>query len=103
MHYDVAAQGIDGVTSVHIHGPSAPDTIGPILAVLFENALGTGPVDGQLVSDSIPHSYGFDFDDDRLAEGASAESILGMTSQQILYLDVHTLTRPNGEIRGNVR
>lgn len=101
MHFEVTAQSLDSVTSVHVHGPSGAEEVGPILATLLDTPSGSEPVDGPLVSDSVPYSYGFEFDDNRVAEGVTVGDIVALTLQGLVYVDVHTRAYPDGEIRGH--
>lgn len=102
MHFEVRLAGIDSVTAVHLHGPAAPDAVGTELASLFESIPGTGSVTGLLVADSIPHVFGFEHDDDRVTTGASVSYFVSLLDQGQMYVDVHTRTHPDGEIRGNI-
>jgi sugar lactone lactonase YvrE len=86
---------ITGVTQAHIHlGP--PGTNGPIVAYLFDSPNPTGATNGSLARGTI-----------RLADlvGPLLGDWNGFVTDfraGLLYVNVHTVARPEGEIRGQI-
>lgn len=102
FEFVVTAEHITGVTAAHLHGPATQDTTGPLLATLFHDSSGTGAVDGELITGSIPREATrfSDAADERLAPDIYAEDILDLLRDGLVYVDIHTLSRPAGEVRG---
>lgn len=100
LTYKLIVDGLDGVTQAHLHvGPAGEN--GPIVAFLF--GLEPGGVtaegilaEGVLDDDGIIERPAIEFDGTR-------ESLIREMQAGNVYVNVHTLAFPAGEIRGQVR
>jgi hypothetical protein len=92
VQFSVSLSGLTGVTAVHLHSGAAAGT-GPLRVILFADP-GSGPVNGQLISDSFTSSdvIGVDFSE-----------FVNQMRDGIIYMDVHTLGFPDGEVRGQIQ
>lgn len=96
LSYELSVFDITGVTAAHIH--LAPAGVnGPVVAFLFGPNAGTGLVNGLLASGTVTASNligplaGFPLTD-----------LLAQMTATNTYVNVHTLTFPGGEIRGQI-
>ncbi len=95
LDFAMTVKKITGVTQAHIHlGP--PGVSGPIVAFLFDSPTPTGTVNGLLSSGTI-----------RPADlvGPLAGNWAGFVADfegGQLYVNVHTVAHPQGEIRGQI-
>ncbi|MDQ3008036.1 MAG: CHRD domain-containing protein [bacterium] len=100
INYKIELTNAMDVTAAHLHCAPAGQN-GPVVVGLFNNPAGVD-VNGELASGMIPAS-------DLLA-GASACSPNITTMSHLvqamregkIYVNVHTMTHPNGELRGQV-
>lgn len=71
----------------------APAGTGPLRVILFADS-GSGPVNGTLISDSFGSGdvIGLDF-----------SALLNQMRDGSVYMDVHTLAFPAGEVRGQIQ
>lgn len=92
VQFTIQVNGITGVTLAHLHA-GAPAGSGPVAVQLFTNS-GTGPIDGTLTSDSFAQGD---------IRGMSFDELVDQMRAGHVYLDIHTLTFPDGEVRGQVR
>jgi len=92
--YQIEAEGLKGVTQAHIHSGKASEN-GPVVATLFKGNKDT--VNGALVQDSITA--------DKLEgplKGKSISDLIDLFDKASAYVNVHTQTFPDGEIRGQI-
>jgi hypothetical protein len=92
--YQIEAEGLKGVTQAHIHSGKAGEN-GPVVATLFKGNKDT--VNGALVQGSITA--------DKLEgplKGKSISDLLDLFHKASAYVNVHTETFPDGEIRGQI-
>ena len=91
LDFVVIAQGLNDVTGAHIHSGAA-GTDGPVLATLFGPHTGLD-VDGVLNRGTIVEAD--------LASGTMADLVSALRDGTA-YVNVHTVTYPAGEIRGQI-
>ena len=92
--YQIEAEGLNGVTQAHIHSGKVGEN-GPVVATLFKGNKAT--VNGALVQGSITA--------DKLEgplKGKSISDLIDLFDQASAYVNVHTETFPDGEIRGQI-
>ena len=92
--YQIEAEGLRGVTQAHIHSGKAGEN-GPVVATLFKGNKDT--VNGALVQGSITA--------DKLEgplKGKSILDLIDLFGKASAYVNVHTETFPDGEIRGQI-
>jgi len=92
--YQIAADGLKGVTKAHIHSGKAGEN-GPVVATLFKGSKDT--VNGALVQGSITA--------DKLEgplKGKSISDLVSLIDKSSAYVNVHTQSFPDGEIRGQI-
>ena len=92
--YQIEAEGLNGVTQAHIHSGKVGEN-GPVVATLFKGNKDT--VNGALVQDSITA--------DKLEgplKGESISDLIDLFDDASAYVNVHTETFPDGEIRGQI-
>jgi hypothetical protein len=92
--YQIEAEGLKGVTQAHIHSGKASEN-GPVVATLFKGSKDT--VNGALVQGSITA--------DKLEgplKGKSISDLVSLIDKSSAYVNVHTQSFPDGEIRGQI-
>lgn len=92
--YQIEAEGLNGVTQAHIHSGKAGEN-GPVVATLFKG--NKDSVNGALVQGSITA--------DKLEgplKGKSISDLIDLFNKASAYVNVHTETFPDGEIRGQM-
>jgi hypothetical protein len=92
--YQIEAEGLKGVTQAHIHSGKASEN-GPVVATLFKGSKDT--VNGALVQGSITA--------DQLEgplKGKSISDLVSLIDKSSAYVNVHTQSFPDGEIRGQI-
>jgi hypothetical protein len=92
--YQIEAEGLKGVTQAHIHSGKAGEN-GPVVATLFKGSKDT--VNGALVQGSITA--------DKLEgplKGKSISDLVNLMDDASAYVNVHTQSFPDGEIRGQI-
>jgi hypothetical protein len=93
IDYEVGAQLIPGVTSVHIHS-GAPGATGTQIVTLFSTTSPISPA-GSFTSGSMHAS--------NLPAGLTLESLKTLLASGNAYVDVHTTANPGGELRGQIK
>lgn len=96
IHYELRLQNINSVTSAHLH--IAPRGVtGPIVVYLFKLIRPTGGLNGATVRGVIKP-------DDLVnqLQGATFQRLLQEIQRGNIYVNVHTVQHPNGEIRGQL-
>lgn len=94
VKYTLTVSGLTGATMAHIHTGVA-DSAGPIAVTLFTSTNPTGPLTGTLASGSFSAS------NIQLA-GVSLDSLLSLMRRGRTYVNVHTDTNKDGEIRAQI-
>jgi hypothetical protein len=92
--YQIEGEGLKGVTQAHIHSGKASEN-GPVVATLFKGSKDT--VNGALVQGSITA--------DKLEgplKGKSISDLVSLFDKSSAYVNVHTQSFPDGEIRGQI-
>jgi hypothetical protein len=92
--YQIEGEGLKGVTQAHIHSGKASEN-GPVIATLFKGSKDT--VNGALVQGSITA--------DKLEgplKGKSISDLVSLIDKSSAYVNVHTQSFPDGEIRGQI-
>ena len=92
--YQIEAEGLKGVTQAHIHSGKVGEN-GPVVATLFKGSKDT--VNGALVQGSITA--------DKLEgplKGKSISDLVSLIEESSAYVNVHTQSFPDGEIRGQI-
>jgi hypothetical protein len=92
VQYTIQLNGITGVTLVHLHSGAVAGS-GPSRVQLFVSS-GTGAVNGTLTSDSFAAGD---------VQGISFDDLIDEMRNGQVYIDVHTLGMPDGEVRGQVQ
>src|SRR5919108_1654572 len=94
IRYQIEAEGLKGVTQAHIHSGKVGEN-GPVVATLFKGSKDT--VNGALVQGSITA--------DKLEgplKGKSISDLVSLIDKSSAYVNVHTQSFPDGEIRGQI-
>ena len=98
IEFELEPENIAGVTAAHIHLGAAGEN-GPIVAVLFENADGMdfhrGEIEGELTEEDIIPREDLGFD-------GTVAALVARMREGTVYVNVHTLAHPDGEIRGQI-
>ena len=92
--YQIEAEGLKGVTQAHIHSGKVGEN-GPVVATLFKGSKDT--VNGALVQGSITA--------DKLEgplKGKTISDLVNLIDKSSAYVNVHTQSFPDGEIRGQI-
>ena len=97
IEFELTLKGILGVTAAHIHLGAAGEN-GPIVAVLFESSHGRnffwGKIKGELTEEEIiAQDLGFD---------GTMAALVAKMREGTAYVNVHTVTHPDGKIRGQI-
>jgi Cu/Zn superoxide dismutase len=96
LDYTLDVQNITGAIAAHIHNAPA-GTNGPPIVFLFQQAApGTNVANGSLAAGSV------DATDMIATAGVSYDSMLSLIRRGNAYVNVHTVARPAGEIRGQI-
>lgn len=96
MSYEINLQDIEEVTAVHIH-MGQDDENGPIVVTLFDPDTPTREINGELVSSTITAQ-----DLEGPLQDKQISDLVDLFDIGEAYVNVHTLTNPNGEIRGPI-
>jgi hypothetical protein len=94
IRYKLNVAGLTGARMAHIHTAVA-DSAGPIAVTLFTSATPTGSVTGTLASGTFTST-------NITLPGVSFDSLLTLMRLGRTYVNVHTETNPNGEIRAQI-
>jgi hypothetical protein len=92
--YQIEAEGLKKVTQAHIHSGKSGEN-GPIVATLFKG--NKDSVNGALVQGSITA--------DKLEgplKGKSISDLVNLIEKSSAYVNIHTQSFPDGEIRGQI-
>lgn len=97
ISYKINVKNIDEVTAAHIHMGNT-DENGPIIVTLFKPQTPTGEINGELVSGTITaQNFEGPLKDKQVSD------LVDLFDAGQAYVNVHTLTNPNGEIRGIIQ
>ena len=93
IRVNLTTTGLNDVVAAHIHH-GAPGTDGPIMFTLYTQA------DGVFVTPLTKSLTALEFTP--VPGVATMRDALGVIRGGAAYIDVHTMTHPNGEIRGQI-
>ena len=97
MFYEINLQNIDEITAAHIH-MGENDENGPVIVTLFDPDTPTSEINGELVSATItPQNL------EGPLEGRQISDLVDLFDTGAAYVNVHTQTNPDGEIRGTIQ
>lgn len=97
MAYEINVQNIDQVTAAHIHMGN-DDENGPIVVTLFDPETPTGEINGELANGTITSQ-----DLEGPLAGMQLSDLVDLFDTGEAYVNVHTQTNPDGEIRGTIQ
>jgi hypothetical protein len=97
LDFTITVQNMTEIIMAHIHGPASAAQNAAIIVDLFIPSNPTGPVDGQLASGAVVAGSHL------LVGGVALAEVLGLLRTGQAYVLVHTVTNPDGEIRGQVQ
>lgn len=102
MEYSLTFSGLVGnATAVHLHGPASADNVGTLLAdlaALPAGSSGTATLGGTSGSAQGTLELGAG-----ISPAVTGDSLHVLLDAGLVYVDIHTSTRPDGEIRGQIR
>ncbi len=101
LKYKVKCFNIEGITQVHLHLGTAQSGGAPA-AFLFPLGDPTGPVNGKIKRDTGDRSSGSLTAEDLLSGVADISTLVDHMRSDGIYLNVHTVSNPPGEVRGQV-
>jgi hypothetical protein len=93
IEYQIAAQSIQGVTSVHIHN-GAQGVAGTAVVTLFTTTSPISPI-GSFATGAML--------DANLPAGVTVASLKTLFASGNAYVDVHTVANTAGELRGQIK
>jgi hypothetical protein len=96
LDYSLDVQGITGAIAAHIHTGAVGANGPPIVFLFQQGAPGANVPGGSLASGSV------DASDMIATAGVSYDSMLSLIRRGNAYVNVHTVARPAGEIRGQI-
>ena len=99
LRYKLKCWNLFGVTQAHLHRGSA-QVAGDIVAFLFPPGDATGFVNGVITRNNGGRSKGTLSDDDVM--GMTVADLIRLMNADNIYLNVHTVIHPSGEVRGQV-
>jgi hypothetical protein len=94
--YQVNVTGISGITAAHIHSGNVGEN-GPVIVTLFKSDTPTDQINGVLADGTFSAS-----DLEGPMEGMELSDLVSAMSNGVTYVNVHTQTNPEGEIRGQI-
>jgi CHRD domain len=98
VDFTITTQNITGATAAHIHGPAGSDAATGVLVTLFSAAApGINVANGTLSTGTFPSTQF------TIKTGVTVDSVLTLLRNGQAYVNVHTVTNPAGEIRGQVQ
>jgi hypothetical protein len=97
MAYEINVQNIDQVTAAHIHMGN-DDENGPIVVTLFDPETPTGEINGELASGTLTSQ-----NLEGPLDGRQISELVDLFDTGEAYVNVHTQTNPDGEIRGTIQ
>ncbi len=96
VRYRIKVKNLDGVVAAHVHHAPAGQNGGVVATLLQTLSPPSGSVDGVLVT-------GFITPDDLTGDFAGDwETFVRALHRERLYVNVHTVTHPSGELRGQL-
>lgn len=96
LEYSIDVTNMDEITAAHIHGPATRTQNAPIILGLFEPSQATGPISGELVSGVAGANNPL------LRSGITLDYVLALIRADSAYVQVHSITYPNGVLRGHI-
>jgi hypothetical protein len=97
MAYEINLQNIDEVTAAHIHTGN-DDENGPIVVTLFDPETPTDEINGELVNGTLTSQ-----NLEGPLDGRQISELIDLFDAGEAYVNVHTQTNPDGEIRGTIQ
>jgi hypothetical protein len=97
MFYEINLQNIDQITAAHIH-MGANGENGPVIVTLFDPDVPTSEINGELVSATITAQ-----NLEGPLESKQISDLVDLFDTGGAYVNVHTQTNPDGEIRGTIQ
>jgi hypothetical protein len=94
--YTLNVTGMSGITAAHIHSGNVGED-GPVIVTLFESDTPTDQINGVLAESTFSAS-----DLEGPMEGMELSDLVSAMSNGVTYVNVHTQTNPEGEIRGQI-
>jgi hypothetical protein len=97
VDFEITGSGLTDAILAHIHGPATVDQSAGVLVTLFNQpAPGIDLTSGVLSSGTFP-TTAFS-----IRTGVTLDSVLFLMRNGLAYVNVHTVARQSGEIRGQL-
>lgn len=96
IRYKLNVVNISGVTSAHIHSGNVGEN-GPIIVTLLNSDTPIDQMNGVLSEGTISAA-----DLEGPMEGKEISDLISAMSSGVTYVNIHTETNPEGEIRGQI-
>jgi hypothetical protein len=96
IDYQLNVTDVSGVTAAHIHSGNVGEN-GPVIVTLFESDTPTNQINGVLADGTFSAS-----DLEGPMEGMELSDLVSAMSNGVTYVNLHTQTNPEGEIRGQI-
>lgn len=94
--YQLKVTEMSGITAAHIHSGNVGEN-GPVIVTLFGSDTPSDLINGLLSEGTISAS-----DLEGPMEGKEISDLVSAMSNGVTYVNVHTQTNPDGEIRGQI-
>lgn len=94
--YQLNVTGISGITAAHIHSGNVGEN-GPVIVTLFKSDIPADQINGVLAEGTFSAS-----DLEGPMEGMELSDLVSAMGNGVTYVNVHTQTNPEGEIRGQI-
>ncbi|HSH31783.1 MAG TPA: CHRD domain-containing protein, partial [Candidatus Saccharimonadales bacterium] len=102
LEFDLRAQDAEAVTAAHLHCAPVGQN-GPVIAFLFGNVPGGFNVDGQLAAFRLTDANILPAGTQCNPAVTNITDLTAAIAAGNIYVNVHTVAHPNGEIRGQLR
>lgn len=97
ISYGINVQNIEEVTAAHIHMGNSEEN-GPVVVTLFDPQTPTGSINGELAGATITSQ-----NLEGPLKGRQISNLVDLFDAGEAYVNVHTLTNPDGEMRGTIQ
>jgi len=94
IEFQINVNDIQNVTAAHIH-MGGPDEVGPVVATLFTTSSGSSVTPTGALAESRIEA-------DDVAAGTSLVELAQLLADGDAYVNVHTTSNPDGDVRGQV-